>query len=71
MDSKIIKPRQSLLERFMMHWLNLIGKHGSLGPLDMKTYRNKTIRTFFTRLLNPCLHFPKQIYYPQAYRTNS
>ena len=26
MDSKIVKPRQSLLERFMMHWLNLILK---------------------------------------------
>ena len=24
MDLKIIKPRKSLLERFMMHWLNLI-----------------------------------------------
>ena len=27
MDSKIIKPRQSLLERFMMHWSNLILKY--------------------------------------------
>ena len=26
MDLKIIKPRKSLLERFMMHWLNLILK---------------------------------------------
>ena len=26
MDLKIIKPRQSFLERFMVHWLNLILK---------------------------------------------
>ena len=62
LNSKIIKPRQSILERFIMHWLKLILKSNQgwvLGHLDMKICRNKAMMTFFTLLLNPCLHFIK------------
>ena len=61
MDSKIINPRQSLLERFMMHWLNLILKsdQGLVLRHRHKNLQKQSNQDSFTRLLNPCLHFTK------------
>ena len=71
MDSTIIKPHQYILERFMIYWLNLILKSDQglflrqiqiLRSTGYKNLQKQSNKDFFTRLLNSCLHFPKNNY---------
>ena len=68
MDSKIIKPHQCILERFMMYWLIIILKSDQglvlrqiqiLRSTRYKNLKKQSNEGFFTWLLNPCLHFTK------------